>query len=202
VHHRLAQVFGRRLAACMCLRDLASGTIVHDHIGVIHGDVLDAPLEFTERIPARVHHLADQSIRFRDSAVRIVDEPLLQLPPLLTITSCVIRSEWSNVQRFHAPGARLERCFCPADITDVVHDAVVLGTESRTQGRAASPPQLVPDDAADDDNRNGDKCPDQPWIHGNLPELKLSSVVVQEIFRQILSRSWRRETPSLYRRVR
>ena len=66
----------------MLLRDVTRSPVVHYHVRVIYRDVLDTSIELADRIASRLHHLADETIRFRDGSSRVVHKLRLDPAPL------------------------------------------------------------------------------------------------------------------------
>ena len=117
VHHRLPEIFGARMSACMFLCDVARRAIVHHHIRVINRNVLNASFEVADRIAARVHHFAYQPISLRDGGLGVVDELSLHLTPRFREPVDIRAGELDDMQPCDALGASLQRGLCLGDVT-------------------------------------------------------------------------------------
>jgi hypothetical protein len=159
VDHRLPQILGRGAAARVILGDVAGSAVVHHYIRVIDGDVLDPLIEVSDRVTARVHHLADEPVRFCDGAFGIVDKARLNAPPLGPEPRGILWRQRSDVKAFHTFLPFLQLRFGFTDIADFANRALVLWTETAPQLFGLLPPHDEVPDHSGSDNGGDDDYP-------------------------------------------
>jgi hypothetical protein len=169
VHHGASQLFRRRRASAMPFRDVARGAVVLDEYSVVDRKVGCALLEIRDRIAALPHHFRDEAIRLGDRATRIVDEQLLQVVPLLAEQVALVGGERTNVEVLDAFLPFDELGFGRALAARMGNRPVVLAAVLLMEHLClVATGNRVPNDPADDGERDDDNSYQECWTHNRL----------------------------------
>jgi hypothetical protein len=98
VHHRAAEIFGRGFATLLAKGDVVGNAIVLDDVAMIHRDVGGALLEIANGITPDLHQIGNESVRFDNGTLRVIDEFRLVGPPRLRESVAMLRRERANLQ--------------------------------------------------------------------------------------------------------
>ena len=156
MNHCLAQFFRAGFSSSLPQSDFVSLPIVLQNQGMTYGDIGRPLLKITHRIASRGHHIAEQSIRFRDRAGRVVHEMRLDFAPGLCEARPIGCRERPHVEPFHALCARVERSFRMSPAAVLLDRTIIFGA-AELSAQFGSPVFPVENDPADEGHENRDE---------------------------------------------
>jgi hypothetical protein len=154
----LSQFFSAGLAASTTFQQRAGDSVIGDHIRVIHRHIFSTAIELLGRISPRRHHLCDEDVGLPNGAIRIVDEPRLQAPPVFNERLGLFGSEWFQLEAIDTVGAFHEASLGFRGGFRRTDRAIVFGSKALLQPSGPLSSEVSPGrDAAQDDHGGNDE---------------------------------------------
>jgi len=102
MNHRLTQILSRCLAALVARDDLASGTVVIQHMRVIDRKIVEPAVRVIHRVTTAAHYLANETVGVKDGGTWLIHKPCLHLSPLRPEPLCIFMRQRPDRKLLHS----------------------------------------------------------------------------------------------------